>query len=305
MKFYKNILLYLLALLILAFGACKKNDDGVPPVISLKTGSIYTQTGTVVEVGGKLLFGIIARGTDANLTNLTVKKHLPDGDIITVMDTGLNAAALEINKTFYQGIDDTAEWVFTVMDRNRLTNSRSIIIYKDPNSSFGGIHYYKDIVMGFQENSEYGHFLDPFSAEVYFEDSATMFQEKMDILVYYIVDEDLPSPVFSSPGEIDHYSIEAKQFYPSIVGWSTRSYTLWDISVDDDPVPVEDFNNCHNDSLLIVAYDEVWGKKKFKWATAGRIIPFMTGTGKKGLIKVNNAEYSNSGTISFDIKIQQ
>ncbi len=125
------------------------------------------------------------------------------------------------------------------------------------------------------------------------------------MLVYYVVDEDQPSPVFSSPGEMDYYSVEAKEFYPSIINWTTRNYTLWDISVEDDPVSVEAFEACHNDSLLIVSYDEAWGKKKFKWADAGEVIPFITQSGKKGLIKVNTAEHSNNGIINFDIKIQQ
>jgi hypothetical protein len=300
-----KIFLAAVTILTLIFHGCKKDDDPMPPAISLKSGEEFTKNGAVVEVGGKLFFGIQARGTDANLTNFTVKKHLQNGEIITVMDTGLNAAVIDINKIFYQNVEDTAEWVFTVMDRNRLQSSGSLMIYKDPNSSFGGIYHYEGITMGYQENNEYGHFLDPATAEVYFEDSAALFQERMDILVYYIVDEDLPSPVFSSPGEMDNFSIEAQEFYPTIVNWETRNYTLWDISVDDDPVPAEDFNNCHNDSLLIVSYDEVWGKKKFKWATNGRVIPFMTGSGKKGLIRVNNADHSKNGTINFDIKIQQ
>lgn len=296
------VLFFIPVLLLLS---CKKDEQDLPPSISFKSGDQYTDDGAVVQVGGKLLFGIQARANGANITNFTVKKHLLDGEVITVMDTGMNTATVNLDKVFYQNVEDTARWVFTVMDRNRMSADVSMMIYKDPNSTFGGIYHHEDLIMGYQENNDYGHFLDPATGKIYFEDSAGMFQDKMDILVYYIVDEDLPSPVFSSPGEMDHYSAEAKEFYPFIENWTDRKYTLWDISVDDDPVPEEAFNNCHNDSLLIVSYDEAWGKKKFKWSDVGDVIPFITQAGKKGLIKVNAADQAENGMIRFDIKIQQ
>lgn len=285
--------------------SCKKDDeDKLPPTISLKSSADYTSDGSVVKVGRSLRFGIVARANDGNLTNLTVSKHLPNGDIIPVMDTGMNTTSLNINKIFYQSIEDTALWVFSVQDRNRRSAQASLTIYKDPNSSWGGIIHHESITMGFQQNTEYGHFLDPFSGSVYFEDSATIMQQNMEMLVYYIIDENLPSPVFSSAGEMDNFSDEAKTFYPSIINWQTRHYTLWDISVDNDPISEALFESAQNDSLLIVSYDEIWGKKKFKWATNGRIIPFQTHAGKRGLIRVLNAEHAADGKVEFEMKVQ-
>ncbi len=289
---------------IVMMNSCKKDEEHLPPSISLKIGEAYTQDGAVVKVGRSLLFGIQARANGGNLTNLTISKHLPGGEIIPVMDTGMNTEYLDINKTFYQNIEDTALWVFSIMDRNRLSAQAAINVYKDPQSDWGGIIHHPSIVMGYQENTEYGHFLDPFTGKVYFEDSAIMFQQTMEMLVYYIVDENLPSPVLSSPGEMDNFSTEAKTFYPSIIDWQTRRYTLWDISVDEDPVSAEAFENAHNDSLLIVSYDELWGKKKFKWATGGRVIPFQTQAGKRGLIRVLDAEHAADGKIELEVKVQ-
>jgi hypothetical protein len=131
------------------------------------------------------------------------------------------------------------------------------------------------------------------------------FPNQIDILTYFIVSEGTPSPVLSSPGEMDNASTEAQAYYPYIAGWSPRNYTLWDISVDSSPISAEAFDAAQNDSLLIVSYHDVWGKKKFKWATTGRIIPFLTGSGKKGLLKVVNADEFDSGTIEVAVKIQQ
>ena len=291
------------ALMVLV--SCKKDEEKTPPAITFKQGSKYTTDGEVIKVGHKLIFGIQANGNGANITNFTIKKILVDGSSITVMDTGMNAGNLDVEKVYYQNVEDEVEWTFTVMDKNRMSSQISLTVFKNPDSQFGGIYYYPSITMGYQYNTEFGHFLDPFTGRVYFEDSATLLQNDMHFLVYYIVDDDLPSPVFSSAGEMDNFSTEAKLFYPCIIDWQTRRYTKWDISVDDDPIPAEAYDQAFNDSLLIVSYDDVWGKKKFKWATNGRIIPFQTADGKFGLVKVLNAEHAENGKIEFSIKIQQ
>ena len=293
---------FLLAMIVIA--SCNKDEEKSPPAISFKMGSKYTFDGEVVMVGSPLVFGIQATAKDANITNFTIKKILPDGSISVVMDTALNAPNIDVDKIFYQSIEEQVNWIFTVMDKNRLSASISLTVYKDPNSEFGDIYYYPSITMGYQYNTEYGHFLNPFTGKVYFEDSATILQDEMHFLVYYIVDQDLPSPVFSSPGEMDNFSEEALLFYPYINNWQTRKFTHWDISVDDVPISTEAFDQAENDSLLIVSYHEVWGKKKFKWATNGRVIPFKTANGKFGMVKVINAELTESGKIEFAIKIQ-
>jgi hypothetical protein len=307
MKSYylQSLLAVLVFSVLLALLSCSKDDEKIPPVINFKQGSKFTLDGDEVKVGNMLIFGIQARGNGVNITNFTIKKHLVDGTSVAVMDTGMNAESLDIEKVYYQNIEDEVEWTFTAMDKNRMSSQISLTVYKDPDSQFGGIYYYPSITMGYQYNSEYGHFLDPFTGKVYSEDSATILQNDMHFLVYYIEDEDLPSPVFSSPGEMDNFSTEAKLFYPCIIDWQTRRYTKWDISVDDDPIPAEAFDQAFNDSLLIVSFNEVWGKKKFKWATNGRVIPFRTITGKFGLVKVINAEHSENGKIEFAVKIQQ
>jgi hypothetical protein len=284
--------------------SCNKDEEKSPPSISFKMGSKYTYDGEVVMVGSPLIFGVQAAAKDANITNFTIKKILPDGSSFVVMDTALNAPSLDVDKVIYQSIEDQVNWVFTVMDKNRLSANISCTVFKDPDSEFGDIFYYPSITMGYQNNTKYGHFLNPFTGKVYFEDSATILQEEMHFLVYYIVDQDLPSPVFSSPGEMDNFSEEALLFYPYISDWQTRRFTHWDIRVDDVPISVEAFDQAENDSLLIVSYQEVWGKKKFKWATNDRVIPFKTANGKFGLVKVINAELTESGKIEFAIKIQ-
>lgn len=85
--------------------------------------------------------------------------------------------------------------------------------------------------------------------------------------------------------------------------WQTRNYTKYDIRANNG-VTQQAFADAHNDSLLIVSYDDVWGKRKYKWAVAGTFIPFMTQQGKKGLIRVIQADEQAAGIIEFEMKIQ-
>jgi hypothetical protein len=293
-----------LILLILVY-SCKKDEEKLPPTISLKSGATYTQDGDTVQVGHKLSFGIHAEGISEVITNFTVKKYLDDGTVITIIDTALYSESLDLDKIFYQNVEDKAIWRFEVMDRNHMTAEVSLVLYKDPNSTYGGIYYYPSITLGFQKNEDFGHFLDPFTGLVYFEDSASVHQSDINILCYYDTNSTPTTPVLSSAGEMDNFSTDAQTHYPGIVNWTVRNYTKWDISVDNDPISDTAFYACQNDSLLIVSYHDVWGKKKFKYATAVKIIPFMTAAGKFGLIRVKSADEFNNGKMEIELKIQQ
>jgi hypothetical protein len=305
MRKYLFSISILFILSVLIFNGCKKDEEKLPPTISFKTGTVYTPNGAVIQVGHKLFFGIHAEGVSEAITNFTVKKVLNNGTIITVMDTGLYNETLDLDKVFYQNVEDTATWKFSVMDRNHMSAEISMVVYKDPNSTFGGIYYYPSIKIGYQNNTLLGHFLNPSTGTVYSDDSATAHNDKIDVLIYYIISNNLPSPVLSSPGEMDNSSTEAQTYYPFISNWLPRNYTLWDISVDNTPISDSDFYASQNDSLLIVSYHPAWGKKKFRWATTGKIIPFLTSGGKIGLVKVINADSDDTGLMEVAIKIQQ
>ncbi len=284
---------------------CRKEKKYKPPVINFKTGAYYTQNNDTVAVGHSLFFGIQARSDDSHITNFTIKKKLADGNTVVVMDTALYATYVDVEKSFFQNVEPVVTWLFAVMDRERLSAEISLVVHKDPNSLFGGIYYLPSVRLGFQNNTDYGQFLIPATGKVYGVDSAHLFQQAVDMLCYFKNEDNPPGPTLSSPGEMDNFSDDAKNFYPTIMTWQTRNYTLWDISVDGAPIAAEAFDAAQNDSLLILSYNEVWGKKKFKWATEGKIIPFKTASGKLGLIKVLHNDNTDNGFMELDIKIQQ
>ena len=300
----KHVLFCFIAVLVIAFftSSCKKDENPTPPSITLKTGSDYTPDLSVVAVGRPLKFGLTVTSGSANITNLVVKKIMPDGTWKVMLDSGLNSTSFIVNEVFYQNVENEARWTFQVMDKNRQFATTAMTIFKDPNSSWGGIFEYPAITLGYQNSTTSGQFLIPSAGRVYFNDTASMNQSLIDIVTYYFVDESLPSPTLSSPGELGGGITE---YYPVIANWTNKNYTKWDISVDSNPIPTSVFDACHNDSLLIVSYNDVWGKRKFKWADSGKVIPFMTALGKKGLIKVISADHDAAGTMTVYLKMQQ
>jgi hypothetical protein len=304
-----NVLLLLIALgfLIVSTIQCKTEDDLNPPVIRLIMEPGCVHDGDTLEIGKAIRFRVEVIGTDISITNFSVKKVF-NGTIKTVLDSGMNSRGFVKDFTFYQGVEECVEWRLSVMDRNRKEASVSIILFKDPDSQFGGILEFQDIVLGYQDNDVIGHFFLPDLKKVMFGDSAAMFQDKVDMLAYFNYSADngnlLPSPTFSSPGEEiscsgDLYSV----YYPFLCNWNIRNYTKYDIRAVNG-VTKELFHNAHNDSLLIVSYDDVWGKKKYKWAYDGIFIPFLTAAGKKGIIHVIKADTIQSGQIRFSVKMQ-
>ncbi|MBP7463737.1 MAG: hypothetical protein KA793_05320 [Bacteroidales bacterium] len=303
---YYLIILFFALILLSVFSSCKP-DEPLPPAIELLFESGDIADGDTVAVGGPLRFTITATGADANITNFLVEK-VYDGNYKTVLDSGLNSTGFTVKEVYYQGVEEEVSWKFSVMDRNRKSASVSLKVIKDPDSQFGGIIEFNEIVLGYQSNTLLGHFFLPILEEVYFQDSATLFQDQVDVLTYFNYSEDngvnMPSPTFSSPGEdAGAYGLLYTEYYPFLTQWTTRNYTKYDIRADHG-VSSDDFNSAHNDSLLIVSYDDVWGKKKYKWAVDGTIIPFQTAGGKKGLIKVLQADTVATGSIKFAMKIQ-
>jgi hypothetical protein len=296
-----------IALLSLILIQCKKDSEPLPPQISLIFEAGCTNDGDVVAVGKPIKFKVQVTGTDANITNFTIKKTY-SGITKTVLDEGMNTEGFTRELTFYQSIEEQVVWTLAVMDRNRTEASVSITVNKDPNSLFGGIYEFPSIIMGYQSCTSYGHFFLPLVDKVYYVDSAAMYQNLVDVLVYFNYRDDngimKPSPTFSSPGEEPTATGELYElYYTDLTSWTTRNYTKYDIRAVND-VTADGFDNAHNDSLLIVSYDDVWGKKKYKWACAGTFIPIQTAAGKRGIIKVLEADTVETGTIRFALKLQ-
>ena len=103
----------------------------------------------------------------------------------------------------------------------------------------------------------------------------------------------------ASPGET-----QAPNYFtvvPPISQWIPRNVTMYDTTT----LSVTDFDNSHNDSLILNTYNDLNGKKKAKYLAAGNIFTFKTQSGKLGILKVISVDAGTSGSVTMSVKIQK
>lgn len=287
--------------LLLAFSSCKKDEDTTtPPILQLSLGGAFVSDSAVLAINDTICFAVHAEGISSNLTYFKVDVISENGTS-TIYDEGFNSATFDATKIFFKGITNKDTYVISVMDYNRNVTTASFTVFKDTLTGFGPVYHYSNIVLGYQNNATHGHFLDPNTGTVYTDATVVGFESNIHILSYYYLSSGSPSPSLVCPAQTD-----AQTQYPAIVGWTVKNATLYDYHTSDFALVSEaQFDACNNDSLILASYNPTYVNQKCKFATAGKIIPFMTTAGKKGLIKVVSADEIDTGTITLEIKIQQ
>ncbi|HPE99503.1 MAG TPA: hypothetical protein PKY63_02440 [Bacteroidales bacterium] len=295
-----QIILFTLVLMAL-FSSCKKDDDSTtPPLLHLQLGGAYVSNNAVLAINDTISFGVHAEGVSSNLTYFKVDVMSENGTS-TIYDEGMNRKTFDATKIFFKGIPDEETFVITVMDYNRNTTSASFTVFRDTLSGFGPIYHFTNLVLGYQNNSASGHFLDPNTGIIYDDATVSGHESEVDIVVYFYLSSGSPSPTLVCPAQTD-----AQAQYPSMAGWPVQNATLYDYHTSDyDLISAAQFDECTSDSLLIAAYNPTYVNQKCKFALTGKIVPFLTAEGKKGLIKVVAADQAETGTMTIEIKIQQ
>lgn len=286
---------WVLGLLLLGFASC--NDEPATTLPSLRFGneSVYTQANDTVSEGQLLKFHLIAEAVDAKISNIVAV--IKNGDSTkTMADFGVWKTNIDTVLSFYKGSFDAEDWVFTIMDQNRNFATAQMHVLRNPVSSFGEIITYPSITLSYQQNNG-PHFFDCESGTSFTLETGANKQGLIDVVVYYYLDNGKPSPTFSSPGDQD-----ASYWYPAIKSWATLNYTKYDYV---SKVSVAQYDAAENDSLLIKAYDDVWGRRKYKYCLAGTVFPFKTNQGKIGLVKIIRSDLNETGTLEFSMKVQK
>jgi hypothetical protein len=283
--------------------SCTKKQ-AEPPTLSLLNEAGFTASDNIVPVGFPVKFEIMGSGKDAPITNLVITMSNENGTDIA-LDSGLYTNDLKFVRHISYGSSDYEKWTFTIMDKNRNKSTLSITLKKDPNSVFGQIDYFPSIKLGCQQNKVLGSFLEAQSGQVYLENSTELIQKNISIILYYASLSIPPSDfTFSSPGET-----EVATYYPNIASWDIPR-TEVRYKYDSLTISSRQFDNAYNDSLIISNYTSATtGKRKFKSARAGYVIPFQITSGpisgKRGLLKVISVNGKENGYVEFALKIQK
>lgn len=300
MKVYK---LFFIPFFFLFIISCSEEDlSETNPDISLRTGAEFTADNAEIPVGGKITFGITANGDGAAITNLTVQRATENGTI-TELDQGMfiKNGELDTSLIFIKSSAQREMWTFAIMNDHRDVASTSMIVNLGTGSAYGEIDYFPSVSIGYQENSEFPHYLDLNTGIAYDDSNISGNESAINLVSYYYLSSGTSSPTLSCPS----YET-ARSFYPAINNWSTQNSTLYDYeTTDNDLVSASEFDAAQNDSLLVNAYIPSSTSGTCKYCYTGKIIPFKTNQGKYGLIKVIRADEVNTGSIEIAIKIQK
>jgi hypothetical protein len=282
--------------------SCTKEESIHTASLILKTGVTYTTDQAVIPVGGTIRIGVLASGSGSPLTYIRIER-ITGVDTLTQLDRGIyyGSEGLDADYTFAKDTAAMEIWRIMVMNADRDTAVKSITVLRGEGFDYGEINYFESVTLSYQNNTTAGHYLDADKGLVYNSDNIAGNENEIDILAYYYITSGLSSPTLTCPGYTS-----ATGYYPELAGWSSKNNTLYDYnSSDNDLVSPVDFDAATNDSLLITAYrpDKVSGNCKYCYT--GKVIPFKTQAGKYGLLKVISADETDSGTITFAIKIQQ
>ena len=296
------LLLFSIAAPGIFFSSCTKDDEVSKSSLILKTGTLYTQNGAYIPVGGTIKIGVLASGAGAPLTYIRIDR-ITGHDTLTQLDRGIYIGneGLDADYTFSKDTSSVELWRIMVMNADRDTAVQSLTVYKGSGTAYGPINHYNNLKLGLQNNDLYGQFLDVNTGSVYDANSVSGHESEVDVLAYFYITSGLPSPTFTCPG----YTA-ASGYYPQLNSWPVKNNTLYDyITSDNNLVSISQFDAAENDSLLVTAYkpDKVSGNCKYGYT--GKVIPFKTQEGKYGLIKVVHADEVDNGAMEIEIKIQK
>lgn len=282
--------------------SCTKEEGNHHASLFLKTGTSYTFNKEEVKLGGLIRIGVLASGAGSPLTYLRIE-CITNADTIVQIDRGIYIGneGLDEDFTFSKDTSSREEWRVIVMNADRDTAVRTLMVLRGSGSDWGEINSYEHVELGLQENPAGNWFLDLDAGLAYTSASVVGQEQDIDVMAYYYVTSGLPSPSLTCPG----YTA-AVGYYPGISSWTVKNNTLFDyLSTDNNLVSVEQYNLAVNDSLLVTAYQPAKVSGNCKYCYSDKVIPFRTTTGKYGLIKVEQADHFTDGIMRLSVKIQK
>lgn len=294
--------LFLLIFVFILHSCSEEEFSETSPFIILKSGNEFSQSGDNIPVGGQIKVGISAVGDGVAITNLIIKRITPN-ETITELDKGMfiKSGGLDTTVTFVKGASEIEIWNFFIMNAHRDTASITATFYLGEGSAYGEIDYFPSIEIGYQNNETLPNYLDLNTGETYNKTSIIGNESLIDLVSYYYLSSGTSSPTLSCPSYPS-----AREFYPEMNNWGVQNSVLYDYyTTDNDLISPEAFDKAQNDSLLVNAFKPSSVSGTCKFCYTDKIIPFKTGQGKYGMIKVLHADEINTGSIEIAVKIQK
>jgi hypothetical protein len=285
----------ILFLLIFSLHSCTEEDGSrMDPHLKLVAGSGYTTGDSLIVPGTVMRFKLELQAGSEPLTNFYISVIDSDGFPTRYFDTAMYLDQLIWTGSFYKGPDSPENWEFVVRDRRGGEARTSIEILADTGSSYKPVTSIQNLLLGAQNNAQFGSFFAFLPQEVYTTVEAKQNQEIIDVVYYFGVD----AHTIASPGANIEDDVFTASLNPKY--WDIRNTTRY----IKTSLTVQEFENIQNDSIFIAAYVEAEGKRKAKNLQAGDVFVFRNENQMLGMFLVNAIDGSEEGNVELDIKIQ-
>lgn len=302
-RVFIKMVLFFTAIILIA-NACRKDTEKTAPMLQIETGNGFVADSAVVPIGFPYTIGLAVSKGDAAITNLVVTLTTEKGTE-TALDSGMYSNGFRYLRRISYGATRYEKWEFRVRDKNGKSAGGSVTILKDSTSTFGPVTMYSSVIFTTQYSPLQHSFFSIGKGTMYSATEAEVDPSAINLITYY-GDQLVPSTEFtlSSPGESD-----VSLFYPTISGWPfPHNETRY--KADSLSISPAAFVGAYNDSLIITNYTAATtGKRKFKMARPGYVIPFQltigSSAGKRGLIYIRDMQAGPQGYMVADIKVQK
>ncbi|MPM55623.1 hypothetical protein SDC9_102420 [bioreactor metagenome] len=275
-----------------AMVSCTPDEEsGLPPELKVTFADSSAISDTSTEAGHSIDIIIEGLGNDNNITYFALIRNG-----VHVLDSGLNAPDFVSRQTIIRGIDSIEDYIVLIRDRDFNESTFSFSIGLKPTLVYGDIASWPHIILGAQNNSSVGSFLDLFTGNIYNLPQAFLNQGSVQMLYFYDA-ADLNT--IASPNA----NIDTSYFGGSsgLANWTVKN----EIRYIQLFYTEQEFLDIDNDSLIIAnLFPYATGKRKAKSLQAGHMYEFCF-NGIYGIFYVNSVSGTDAGTIDISIKMQQ
>jgi hypothetical protein len=297
--FYSFMSLILLSGLTI-FSSCSKDDTTTPtdlnPVLNFKGGAGYTSTDVTLAEGAEFKVGIIASSnvsSGAVLVRFKVTRtfnNKPD----VVIDTTINTASFNADITASaRTVVGEERWTYTVTDKDNQVNELAINITTQ--KVYGPITEFTMKVLGAQHNATGSSFASA-DGIVYKLADAKANAAMIDWMYF---NDDPKFATLCSPNDPDAALIFSDPTN-GVATWSVRNATVF--KKVTDPIT---WSAITNDSTLIAQTASGVSLSEITNLAKDDILSFITASGKKGMIRVDDITGTDAGQITISVKVQQ
>jgi hypothetical protein len=301
----KRLTLIILTLGVVSLGifsSCSKDEDPVPPTVTINILDAPTYT-----AGTSVVFQLIISSNE-DLVSFWAEESVdsdPWGDVTAMIpdealdidswqfDNGLHAVTLEYTYNIpATGIEPNSEVTISweIEDKEATAKeSRTFTIV----AGAGPIDSYTAVLLGSHENASVGSFYSIANNAVYTVAQAMAVQPAVDFIYFYGATNEA---TIAAPDDTDAGSISVF----GLSGWTTMNATRFAATT----VAAADFDAIADDATIVA---EATGADatKTNHLAVDQVFAFMTDGGKKGLVKVAAITAGSDGTITLEIKVQQ